>query len=1012
MPRRSIKRSANNYHLTLNSPQHEPQLIRLTSMRQVAYLSQQAKQLELVIWFDMNSTLFPNQHERQDVMQKLVDLEQEEKRNFTSLQTAAITDDPALSLFVKVDKICSDKDYPHAQALENVLSIYRNLPLSLIYYIKSDGEKVSFYLGVRPQKGSLPRDNLRAYAQMLENSLKGNFRGTVLQTERNGTTSYFSGSMVCRDLLTPHMTFSAVLGVPSQEAKADDYEFQSLDHVIHSMNGRPFHIVISWESLSAGLIQDMQTKVNGIYNAICPLTANNITHSTGSSTSDVPQERAKKTNSTNEGSSNQYQHCDKRLLSVQKYIDDELLVRLRSAKAKGFYHTAVYLGAESIDDLALLEASFTSVFQSEKPAFVPLTVKRLPKETAINKLVASGGIYKDLQATASWLDANSRWLYQGKTSIASCLTIKELSLIAGFPRTDVPGLEVSSRVSFGLNLPASAASGMDLGQLLQDGGELQQRLRLPPEDLERHVFVAGTTGSGKTTTCQRILKEFGGPFMVIEPAKTEYRSLINIPSMKDVLIFTVGRESGVPFRMNPFEFLPSENISSHIDMLKACFMSSFEMEAAMPNLLEEAMYRVYERFGWDISTNGNRYLGTNVHEAWQTNSHGLWFPTISDYIVMVEQVVNSKNFGDRLQGEYLGSLIARLNSLKEGVKGRMLNTRLSIDFAWLLNKKVVIELEELKSGDDKSFVMALIVTRLIEALKAKVKAEADNGGRFQHVLLIEEAHRLLSRIAMTGSNSRRLGVEILTDMLAEVRKYHESLIIVDQIPSKLASDVLKNTNTKIVHRLFADDDKEAIGDAIALSKKQTEFISQLGIGEAIVSGNGWNKPVHARIAPIGDTSQIVGEEQAFANGRMFWRSNVQLFCSLYPIDGGANPSPVKLQSMLDIEQQVREFIRSCRQHNQALHDPSNRQGDAHKDLYETWQNLLAYAQRVIGAGASAFMISAIISAFFLEDILKAQAFKFDARKTLERGQKIALLLTTQTGDTEPRKLFNRAMIKL
>ena len=35
----------------------------------------------------------------------------------------------------------------------------------------------------------------------------------------------------------------------------------------------------------------------------------------------------------------------------------------------------------------------------------------------------------------------------------------------------------------------------------------------------------GSPGSGKTTTCHRLLKEAGKvPFLVIEPAKTEYRT--------------------------------------------------------------------------------------------------------------------------------------------------------------------------------------------------------------------------------------------------------------------------------------------------------------------------------------------------------------------------------------------------------------------------------------------------------------------------------------------------------
>ena len=35
--------------------------------------------------------------------------------------------------------------------------------------------------------------------------------------------------------------------------------------------------------------------------------------------------------------------------------------------------------------------------------------------------------------------------------------------------------------------------------------------------------------------------------------------------------------------------------------------------------------------------------------------------------------------------------------------------------------------------------------------------------------------------------------------VSEIRKYGESLVIVDQIPNKLTPEVLKNTNTKIIH---------------------------------------------------------------------------------------------------------------------------------------------------------------------------------------------------------------------
>lgn len=84
-------------------------------------------------------------------------------------------------------------------------------------------------------------------------------------------------------------------------------------------------------------------------------------------------------------------------------------------------------------------------------------------------------------------------------------------------------------------------------------------------------------------------------------------------------------------------------------------------------------------------------------------------------------------------------------------------------------------------------------------------------------------------------------------MLAEVRKYGTGMIIADQIPAKLIPDVIKNTHTKIVHRLFAEDDRRAMGEAMMMDDKQRGFLPNLGTGEAVVFCGGWHGPVHAGI---------------------------------------------------------------------------------------------------------------------------------------------------------------------
>lgn len=150
---------------------------------------------------------------------------------------------------------------------------------------------------------------------------------------------------------------------------------------------------------------------------------------------------------------------------------------------------------------------------------------------------------------------------------------------------------------------------------------------------------------------------------------------------------------------------------------------------------------------------------------------------------------------------------------------------------------------------------------ILSRLSAFVKAEHRKNHNFKHLTLVEEAHRLLSKVEYGDSGSKKSAVETFTDLLAEVRKYGEGLIIVDQIPNKLASEVLKNTNTKIIHKILAQDDKEAVGDTMLMDDKQKEYLSALEVGNAIVFSENTDKPVHVHITAVSD-ERMKWESQA------------------------------------------------------------------------------------------------------------------------------------------------------
>jgi DNA helicase HerA-like ATPase len=127
------------------------------------------------------------------------------------------------------------------------------------------------------------------------------------------------------------------------------------------------------------------------------------------------------------------------------------------------------------------------------------------------------------------------------------------------------------------------------------------------------------------------------------------------------------------------------------------------------------------------------------------------------------------------------------------------------------------------------------------SLREAINAKYLKQGVFKHITLIDEAHRLFSKYMVGDSLDKKQGIEMFTDIFVEARKYGESLIIVDQKPDKLSEEVLRNTNTKIVHRIFDIEDREAIGNAMMLSADQKNYLSKLETGRAIVFIQGFSK---------------------------------------------------------------------------------------------------------------------------------------------------------------------------
>ncbi len=464
---------------------------------------------------------------------------------------------------------------------------------------------------------------------------------------------------------------------------------------------------------------------------------------------------------------------------------------------------------------------------------------------------------------------------------ATPVNTRELAIATPVATQDVEGVTVSRRPAFGVNLASEfgpATKTLTLGDILDKGNRTSQKYRLSLPYLTKHLAVFGLTGSGKTNTVHHLLKQLWKneriPFLVIEPAKAEYRALATMDEFRDdLLVISAGidRTATCPLRLNPFDLEPGADtdanrvhVLTHIDRLKATFNASFPMYASMPYILEEAILEVYRERGWDLGRSENRFVDV-YREDFRD-----YLPTLRDLYWKVSETVRRKGYFQEQQMNIEAALKARLSSLLVGAKGTMLDTPRSLPAKDLFERPVVIELENLGDDDEKAFLMGLLVSRLYEWRKATF--ENDPARPLRHVLVVEEAHRLLANIPDTSANQelgnpRGKAVSAFVDMLSEVRAYGEGVIVVDQLPSRVSPNIVKGTGAKIVHRLLATDDRESVGGTMGLTDEQIADLSLLRTGQCVASQDGDLKAFQIQVPKCEEHESREGGELSEATMR-------------------------------------------------------------------------------------------------------------------------------------------------
>lgn len=356
----------------------------------------------------------------------------------------------------------------------------------------------------------------------------------------------------------------------------------------------------------------------------------------------------------------------------------------------------------------------------------------------------------------------------------------------------------------------------------------------PLKNLAKHAFIAGVPGSGKTNTMHHLTstlwKRHGIPFLVLEPAKQEYRALLNQPGMEEVYLFSPNADMTFPLHINPFEFPKGLMLAEHIRRLVSVFEGAFPLENPMPFLLDTAIEAVYRDLGW-------------MPETVYTDETKLKFPTMSQLYKRLEEELRITKYSDEVRGNLESALKVRIGSLLRREMGDVFDVPMSTiaPERWL-EIPVVIELEAMGTGP-ANFLTLMLCALIREALKVRPHYEKNHA---RHVIFIEEAHNLIGpeseEVAGTEANPKQAATAFIVKMLAEVRALKEGIVIADQLPTVMAQEVIKNTGLKIGLRITSSDDRALLCSTMSANGPQMEEMATFQPGRALISYEGLKRP--------------------------------------------------------------------------------------------------------------------------------------------------------------------------
>lgn len=585
---------------------------------------------------------------------------------------------------------------------------------------------------------------------------------------------------------------------------------------------------------------------------------------------------------------------NKHIEELMKRIDQEL-ERISMSESTGLWSVASYFFSYDNDFASAESAStiFKSIMQGEESGVETSAINSWIDNSQKMKMLTNSVCHLSHPVFRNNLTVNGENI---KVENSSLLSSKELAMLLSLPHKSVPGFPVVEHVSLAKEVIRNNESLMkrevSLGCIFDLGkAYTENRVKLDVKSLTQHVFVTGSTGCGKSETIYKLInetKQVGTKFLVIEPAKGEYKNVFG-----DVNVFGTNPLIMPLLRINPFSFPAGVHVLEHIDRLTEIFNVCWPMYSAMPAVLKKAMLDAYESCGWDLRLSVNRLSqGEDV------------YPSFLDLFLSLEKVITESAYSEEVKSNYSGALLTRVESLTNGLNGEIFSVN-ELSNMVLFDENCIIDLSRVGSQETKSLIMGILIMRLSEY---RITGANTPNSALKHLTVLEEAHNILKRVSteqsQEGSNMAGKSVEMITNAIAEMRTYGEGFVIVDQSPTSVDKAAIKNTNTKIVMRLPDEDDRKVSGKAAGMNDKQIDEIAKLPTGVAVVYQNDWVSPVLCKIDRM-ENSRVIFNEQKDSILELNSENDINYIIEF--LLAGQTENTQKAFDIIQIEKSVRAF---------------------------------------------------------------------------------------------------------